>query len=371
MNRLHTLLFVNAIIVLFTSFCFADAVGVITYAEGDVVVIRDEDELENIDIDTAVENYDLIKTGADGLVEIDIKTTLGQTMSIAVTSDTAFSIEIDRYESAEATAFELLTGGLCFKVGSLMDNEAVEVQTESANMGVRGTEFEVNTELTGDMLVTCEEGEVVCTDDEGEEQVAKPGYIVEKNPGKKFIRNNVKKEELASYRKEWRKKRREDFKKNALPSFKRYAMRFHRLYTMLNQCALELRKHKDILEKWAQYVKDRKKPPKKQLMEEIKIIEPVLLEMKKVMNVFERVVFQLKLMEPFHNQGVLKGEMKKGLEVEEFYKQMNKKLQEIQKMFRRFRRTVKLFIKMNNGHFPRKKAKIRFDHDFEQYNPQF
>jgi hypothetical protein len=37
----------------------------------------------------------------------------------------------------------------------------------------------------------------------------------------------------------------------------------------------------------------------------------------------------------------------------------------------RFRRTVKLFMKMNNGHFPRKKAKIRFDHDFEKYNPQF
>lgn len=365
MNRLRVFFCVNMIILFFTWVCFTDTVGVITYAEGEVSITRDEDELEDVGADTEIENYDVITTGADGFVEIDMTTNLGQTMNITVMPDTAFSVEIDQYESSETTTFEMFTGSLALKVGTLIENENIDVQTESVNMGVRGTGFEVTSEITGDLLVTCCEGEVVCIDEDGEEQIAVPGFIVEKTPGKKFMRNNVKKEELAAYRKEWRNNRKEAFKKDGLPAFRRYAMRFDHLYFVLMRLANDLKKHKDILERWSRAVMNRKKLPKPQLERDIKKIEPILVEMKKVMNIFERVVINLKLMEPYHSQGHLKGDMKKGFKVEQFYKHMNKKLHEITGVFRRVRHVVRLFIKMNNGHFPRDKARVRFEHEFE------
>jgi hypothetical protein len=353
-------------VLLFPHICFADTIGVITYTEGEVSITRDENELENVAVDTAIENYDVIKTGEDGLVEIDITTNLGQIINITVTADTAFSVENDQYESTETTSFEMFTGSLTLQVSSLLQNETVDVHTESASMGVRGTLFEVTSEVSGDLLVSCEEGEVVCIDDDGEEEIVEPGYVVEKIPGEKFMRNNVKREKLAEFRREWRNKKREAFKNNGLPAFRRYAFRFDQLYTVLIKLAGELKKNKDILERWGRLKKNRKKPPKKQLRQDIKKIEPILIGMKKVTNVFERVVTKLKLMEPYHTRGYLKGDMKKGFKVKQFYQHMNKKLNEIHWIFRRVRHVVKLFIYMNNGHFPKDKARVKFDHNFQE-----
>ncbi|MBN2531447.1 MAG: FecR domain-containing protein [Spirochaetales bacterium] len=371
MNKSHVIVCIQTVLLLISSFCFSESIGVITYKEGEVSITRDEAELEDVDADTMIENYDVITTGNDGFVEMDMTTTPGQTLCITVMADTVFSVEIDEHESSETTTFEMFTGSLALKVGTLMKNETVDVQTESASMGVRGTLFEVTSEVTGDLLITCEEGEVVCIDEDGEEQTVEPGFVVEKNPGEKFRRNNIKKEELMAFRKEWRNNRRDAFKKDGLPAFRRYAVKFDRLYTVLIRLADELKKHADILERWKRSLKTGKKPPANQLKQDIKKIEPVLVEMKKVMNIFERVVTQLKLMEPYHQQGYLKGDMKKGFKVEQFYKQMKKKLHEITGIFKRVRRVVKLFIRMNNGHFPRQKARVKFDHDFDDYNPEF
>lgn len=369
MNRLRIAGCVHMIILLVTIAGFADIIGVITYTEGEVKITRGEEELEDVEADNEIENYDVLETGEDGFVELDMTTNSGQTMNITVMSDTTFSIEIDQYESRETTTFEMFTGGLALKVSTLVENESIEVQTESANMGVRGTQFEVTSEVTGDLLVSCEEGEVVCIDEDGEEQIAEPGIVVEKIPGKKFMRNNIKKEDLITYRKEWRNKKREAFKNDGIPAFKRYAMKFDRLYTILMHLANELKKHKKILERWARAAKNRKKLPPNLLKQDIKKIEPILVEMKKVMNIFERVVVKLKLMEPYHKRGFLKGDMKKGFNVKQFYQHMNKKLREINGIFRRIRHVVKLFMKMNNGHFPKHKARTRFDHDFKDYKP--
>lgn len=371
MNKTIIFFIIMILFISLSSLVFTETIGVITYTEGEVVIARDEEELENIDTDMDIENYDVIRTGEEGTVELDVITALGQTISITVASNTAFSIEIDQYEKKETTTFEMLTGGLSLKVTSLMENENVEVQTESASMGVRGTSFEVTSEITGDLLVTCEEGKVVCIDDNGEEEVIEPGYVIEKNPNKKFMRNKVKREQLAAYRKEWRNKKRESFKKDGLPAFKRYAMKFDNLYKVLIRLGMELKKHKATLDQWARYAKNKKKPPRKQLMQDIKKIGPILVEMKKVMDVFERVVFQLQLMEPYHDKGHLKGDLKKGFKVKAFYKHMKSKMQDIKKMFRRVRHAVKLFIIMNNGHFPKPKARIKFDEDFKNYNPEF
>ena len=129
----------------------------------------------------------------------------------------------------------------------------------------------------------------------------------------------------------------------------------------------ELKKHRKTLDFWARLAKIRKKPPKEELMKTLKEVEPLLVEMKIVMNVFERVVYKLKQMEPYQKKGILKGDLKKGFRVRQFYRQMNKKIREVNRMFRRVRFAVKLYMIMNDGHFPGKRERIKFDQDFKNY----
>ena len=72
------------------------------------------------------------------------------------------------------------------KVGKLSSAQAVQVKTDSTSMGVRGTDFVVTAPPSGEVLVTCDDGEVVCTDDQGHELRAIPGTVVEERQAEEF-----------------------------------------------------------------------------------------------------------------------------------------------------------------------------------------
>ena len=158
---------------------WSQKVGEVVYVEGDVLLVRNGEEMENVQIGQDLQNFDLIRTGADGLAELSVSAPAAPRMTLKISPKTQFSLEIAKAGKKQQTTVGLLTGTVALKVSRLAGSQAVTVRTESTAMGVRGTEFTVTSPPSGDILVTCDEGEVVC-EDEDAELAAVPGTAVEK-----------------------------------------------------------------------------------------------------------------------------------------------------------------------------------------------
>jgi ferric-dicitrate binding protein FerR (iron transport regulator) len=65
----------------------------------------------------------------------------------------------------------VIIGQLSFKVKKVAAAPALDLATESALMGVRSTQFSLTSTVGGDLMVSCEEGEVSMADEEGQASV--------------------------------------------------------------------------------------------------------------------------------------------------------------------------------------------------------
>ena len=171
LSRKKVLLLVIVVFLFAGSLAAKSVTGSISYVEGYVDLYRDGELLdwELVDIGFGVEEFDLIETGSDGMVEIDINLPSGSRTSLLVKSNTAFYFEMEEKSGRNQTSFQMLSGSISFKVQKLSGKDTMNVNTESAVMGVRGTNFEIVSSPEGGILVLCDEGAVSCKDNQGRE----------------------------------------------------------------------------------------------------------------------------------------------------------------------------------------------------------
>src|SRR4030042_972771 len=192
----------------------------------------------------------------------------------------------------DSATFRMMSGTLACKVDKLSGSE-VQVKTKSAAMGVRGTEFEVTTAPTEDLLVTCEEGEVVCTRD-GEEESVKPGNVIELLAEEgKFRRLPVTKAELEKYRENWFVKRIEVFRHVAPKIVKGLSAAFDASYQLLVKSYTALKRSGAVIEKWKREDQTGKIGSKRELLREKKQIIGALFAIKVSLFAFEHVYYRL------------------------------------------------------------------------------
>ena len=225
MNRI---IFIISLFLLLTglqSVFSEDAVGYIDSITGDVEITRDGEVYDSYDIeeDDDIENYDLIRTSDNGEITIVIDSEMCPETIITIEPKTTFNIEINKLKNKNQTTLGLLTGGLALKVQELTEDQDLSVETEGAVMGVRGTSFGVGSSPGGEILITCDEGEVECTNEKGKSLRAIPGHAVEQHPGELFRQIPVKVSDLKKFKREWIAERIEAFKPNALKAIKQYA----------------------------------------------------------------------------------------------------------------------------------------------------
>ena len=138
----------------------------ITYLEGDVSIIRDDNEIF-ADFGTELFEKDSVRTGEDGLAIIDLNGT--RTLKIKENSFMVLS------ETGNTTRLDLNSGSLFSKVRKLGGSSSFSVRTESVVAGVRGTEFFIafgNTvEEKPDIWLCVNEGTVEVALPETEESV--------------------------------------------------------------------------------------------------------------------------------------------------------------------------------------------------------
>jgi hypothetical protein len=339
----------------FISYRIFGGIGEINFISGGVEIVRDEEVLteEDLFIGDEIENYDQIQTGSDGQLIIDLTSTRSADTEIHVSPNTLFVIDLNKVERKQTTTLNLITGSLGLKVQKLGGNQGFHVKTEKTAMGVRGTEFSVETSPAADVLVTCSEGSVVCRDEEtGGEAEAMPGSVVEKRMDADIRSIPVAVSDLESYRRDWFAERIRAFKPNALRVIKFYARRYDELYNRFNAEYEALMMEMAILKKWIQEDREGRMGSKIQIMKEKKQIVGYIFRIREVFFIFERVYHRLLELYSYFQQGYGIGEIRPGLTTAEFYRRFMAQSKDLAQKARKVRYIMKLYAKRNEGNLP-------------------
>jgi hypothetical protein len=338
-----------------TAVAFAqDSIGDIVYMEDGVQISRNGESLgtDEVYIGAGIENYDLVNTDATGYAEVELTTPGSPGSTVKVSPNTTFSFEINRHGRDAKTSVGLVAGSLAMKVQKLTAKQSLEVATESALMGVRGTTFTVLLSPAGDVLVTTSEGSVSCTDEGGQELFAEPGQVVEKLPGESFRRIPVAVSSLEEFQRDWYADRLSVFKANALKAVRQYALRYMELRKRFADGYDALQEERDILRRWSDEDRQGRMGGRMELMRDKKRIIGHLFELRKTLYLFERVYFRLDELERYYREGYGRGSVQPGLSSEEFFRLFDRDRQTLAGQMAEVRYVTKLYALRNEGRFP-------------------
>ena len=331
----------------------ADAIGSVTYLEGSVSMVRDGTDIPDVQIGQDVQAFDVVKTADDGVAEISLTAPQLPRMTIKLSADTQFALEVATTGDGKLqSTVSLLGGQVALKVAKLLGNQSVRVQTESAAMGVRGTEFSVTAVSTGDVLVDCDEGAVAVTDDQGRELSAAPGSVVEQRPGEAYQTVPVAPAGLEQFRAQWREQRRQFLEANALRFIRVNAALYRQLsreFTALHQ---ELARNQSIVNKWAFEDRAGQVGSRVEVLRERRLLGAQLVRLRRTAFRLERVAFRLERLQALHDRGIGAGSLEDGTTTAVFFAQVARERQDVRRKLALTRYLTKQFLRRNEGHLP-------------------
>ncbi|MDC7221057.1 MAG: FecR family protein [Spirochaetales bacterium] len=281
--------------------------GEIIYLEGDVNVSRNGEWLPyyEVDMGLSVEENDIIKTGPDGYLEIEL-TYPGQGGLLKVQADTVFYFEGRETGGVRTAKVNLLNGSLGLKVAKLASNEKMNVETQTAVMGIRGTEFIVDRSPTGEVLVSCNEGRVSCAASRTE-TYSIPGMVCLQNENQSFKEEAVPVEELEEYRSDWWDLRIEALVKLGPLSVDYYLGRYENQLPQFNQAWSELARQEELFTKYEALIRSGETPDRsKATRDKISLTSPII-KMRSALPLMEEIYYTLYTLEQYQSRGFFEG----------------------------------------------------------------
>jgi hypothetical protein len=277
-------------------------VGGIDYAEGVVSIARGGKSISSPNIGDPILSGDLIKTQRDGVLIIAMDAASGMSGKITVRPRSTLYINMDTVKGESHTQIQMLTGAISSKVSKITGSPTVTVTTSSAVMSVRGTEYEVVVSINADdasaeaqqaTLIVCTESKVSVSDGQGEVLVP-AGKVVEKRPGERLRFLPVALSSIKGFGQTWMTDEIEAFKANAPKALANYAKRYEDLSAKF-AAAYDPFQKSPTIKKWAE--EDRAgaaiNPLDPLVLREKKEVVAYLLQIKKVLFMFERVYYRV------------------------------------------------------------------------------
>ncbi len=284
--------------------------------------------------------------------EIAITAPKSPQMTIHISPDTQFSLEMSALSGKQQTTIGIIGGSISLKVAKLTAGQGVSVKTDTATMAVRGTSFTVTTPPSGDILVTTGEGDVLCTDDQGKDLHATPGVVVEKRPGELYRTAAVAAAELEKYRAQWGADRAADFQKKAPKLILANARLYDRLAKELAAERTELTRSTAILSKWRDENRRGRIGLRAEVARERIAIGALLARMRRTQFQLERVSFRLLRLRALHDRGIGVGTLDAGVTTAQFFARLDREKAAVDEGLALTRFLAKLYAKRSDGALP-------------------
>ena len=158
---------VNVIFILLVTMAFAnEKIGEITLLEGQVTIQRDNSN-KNAEIGDVVFDSDIIATSKDSIAEIKLVSNKGV---VTINKNSKLSMSIFKENEKTHFSISLFFGTIKNKV-TKEQSEYYNVTTPSVTLGVRGTEFEVTSNITGESYVNLIDGEITAIDNPDDKDI--------------------------------------------------------------------------------------------------------------------------------------------------------------------------------------------------------
>jgi hypothetical protein len=324
----------------------APSVGKIVSVDGTVDVYRNGKAVDwrLITEKFGIEAYDLIETGEDGTVEVEVTLKSGSKAKVRMSENTAFYFDMSKVQGKDQTTFQMMKGSLSLKVAKLGGSEGVGVKTETAAMGVRGTEFEVVMMPDSAVLVLCSEGGVACSDNKNQEIVAEEGRVVAKNPNEGIQGYAVEASDLSAYREFWTSTRTQIFKSGASVFVKAYAKQYEEYLKRFNASYADMLKQRSLLE---QYTAEGTNATFGTLTEVKMKVSSAMFSMRSVYPLFEQTFYRLTELERFHQQGYGRVMVRDRYSSEDFFSNFRSTSKTLKEQLAMTRYMFKLFARLS------------------------
>ncbi len=323
------------------------AVGQVVYLEGIVDIHRDGEIIELFDSDLGMEiyNQDLIETGSDGILEIEMVAFQNAGTKVFVSENTAFYFEVPESSGEIRAEFSMLSGSLGFKVQKLAGSEELSVRTGTAVMGVRGTEFEVVSAPEGSILVVCVEGRVACEDDKRGQQYAQAGRVVEKRSGESIRRIPVDPGDEELYKEFWVSQREQVFKAGAPTFIRAYSQQYLNTQPQFAEAYQRVLSHRNTLLRYG-LTPSEGGGSSSDLMMIYNNVSKDLIPARGIFVLFEQVFYSVKVLERYHSQGIGISQISRRLSSQEFFNEFNSYQQVVASQLATMHYMYKLFTNM-------------------------
>lgn len=340
---------------LLPALAWADPIGKITFFEGTVKIVRDEKTItgDKIDFGAAIENYDMISTGPNSTIEVQLDSKTGVSGKLKLSANSAFYIELSALKKEQAGSVELLKGAIALKVDKMVGKTSFKVKTDSAVMGVRGTTFKVTGTNNGEFLVTCEEGKVECTNDEGATVFAEPGAVTQVIPEEGIKNIPVSVSTLETFERNWFAERSKAFEANAPRAIANYAKRYDDLSAKLRRAYEKLEQEgMSTIATWKDQARKGVTSEKMVAMKEKKALLGNLLQVRKILFVYERIYWRLNELRGYAAKLDPNLSVGKGVTLKSFFARMDRDEKTFTYWTNQFRYLLKLYSERNEGSFP-------------------
>ena len=143
-----------AAFVLFGALALSAAPADVTYTEGDASIKVKTGKVQDAQIGDSMNTGDTLRTGKDGLAELDQKG-----VSIKIAKNTVFTLMEREQGGNTSSVLSVTLGSIKFRYDKLTGQEPL-VRTNSMVAGVRGTEFSVFSGDDGSTLIAVDSGQV-------------------------------------------------------------------------------------------------------------------------------------------------------------------------------------------------------------------
>jgi hypothetical protein len=277
----------------------AQELGRIVYLEGDVQLLRDGESRDAFSINPGevLMPLDVIQTGFDGYVEVELDVPSAAT--IRVRENAAYYAEPVDSGGNPGVRVRLLTGRIEMNVAQLTRGSSLTVETQTAVLGVRGTEFDVITSPDDAVLFGIREGQVEI-EGGGSQTRAGAGTVVELQTNQRPRTVNVPENQLEDYYADWTEIRLQAFRSGAPTFVRAYARRYLDTRDTFESAYRELVVFRPRLEE-AEGSDGGSLGGDMRLRSEI---SPAIIRMRSIFPLFEMTVYRLRELQRFHSQGI-------------------------------------------------------------------
>ncbi len=331
----------------------AAPVGIIQELLGTVTVTRAGEVIDYLDVGEDIENFDLIKTGPDGSVVIELNPGTGMRGTLVVKPKSAFTVKTELVRGTPTTDGALLAGSVGVKVKKISGDPALKVRSGNTVMGVRGTEFDVDVSVNDSLLVSCAEGRVVCSGEAGDELEALPGQAVEQPAGQRLRRVPVAVSSLKDFRDRWIADEITAFRGSPVAALDQFSKTYLRHVDDFRAAYAGLARD-PVFIKWRDEFKSGKSVSSRDpaTMKEKAAVIRKIMAVRRILFLFERVYYRLDEVATYVPTAALAKKLSNGQTVQDFLARVRAERAELARMTAAYRLALRMYADRNEGAEP-------------------